>query len=389
MKALVVDCEWRPRPGYGLTEAEGVNRRAFCGSQVWRNPQFAVRETPTPNPDDDEVLIRIMACGICGSDSHLYETDAEGYIIFSGVVKLPCILGHEFSGVVEKIGPRVANLKVGDIVAVESIQWCGLCKSCRSGAVNQCQNIELLGLSTNGAFAEYAAIKEKYCWKLNSLQARYSSADIFEIGALIEPIGCAYNGIFISAGGFKPGETLAVYGLGPIGLAAIALGRLAGASKIIAFDKLTRRLELAQQMGADFVFDVVRLAAENSRAGEKVLELTDGEGADIQVEAAGDAQYTIPEMEQAMAPNGRIIYLGRAERSTPMVLDALVSGANKIVGARGHAGYGIFPNIIRMMASGRFNPQPMVTSTYPFADILEAFARAQQRIDGKILVKMG
>jgi len=255
--------------------------------------------------------------------------------------------------------------------------------------VNQCQNIELLGLSTNGAFAEYAAIKEKYCWKLNSLQARYSSADIFEIGALIEPIGCAYNGIFISAGGFKPGETLAVYGLGPIGLAAIALGRLAGASKIIAFDKLTRRLELAQQMGADFVFDVVRLAAENSRAGEKVLELTDGEGADIQVEAAGDAQYTIPEMEQAMAPNGRIIYLGRAERSTPMVLDALVSGANKIVGARGHAGYGIFPNIIRMMASGRFNPQPMVTSTYPFADILEAFARAQQRIDGKILVKMG
>jgi threonine dehydrogenase-like Zn-dependent dehydrogenase len=388
MKALVVEGEWKPRPGYNLTEEERLNRRAFCGSQVWRKPHFAIKEVPIPNPDDDEVLIRVMACGICGSDSHLYETDAEGYIIFSGLVKLPCIIGHEFSGIVEKIGKKVANLKVGDVVAVESIQWCGLCKSCRSGAVNQCKNIELLGLSTNGALAEYAAIKERYCWKLNSLKERYSSADIFTIGALIEPTGCAYNGIFISAGGFKPGETLAVYGLGPIGLAAIALGRIAGASKIIAFDKLARRLELARIMGADFVFDVARLAGENSRASQKVLELTDGEGADIQVEAAGDASHTIPEMERAMAPNGRIIYLGRADRSTPMVLDALVSGANKIVGARGHAGYGIFPHIIRMIASGRFDLKPMVTATYPFAEVLDAFRRSEQRIDGKILIQM-
>lgn len=388
MKALVVNCEWKPREGYAITEEERLSKKAFCGSQVWRNPHFEIKEVPTPNINNDEVLIRVKACGICGSDSHLYETDKEGYIIFSGLVRLPCILGHEFSGIVEDVGEKVANLKVGDVVAMESIQWCGLCTSCRSGALNQCKNIELMGLSSNGAFADYIAVKEKYCWKLNSLRERYSHEEIFEIGALIEPIGCGYNGIFISGEGLKPGETMVVYGLGPIGLASIALAKIAGASKIIAFDRLAPRLALAKRMGADFVFNIDGLDSENSGPGYKVLELTDGEGADIQIEAAGDAPHTIPEMEKATAPNGRIIYLGRAQRSTPMFLDALVSGANKIVGARGHAGYGIFPNIIRLIASGRLEVREMITARYPFEKVMEAIERSSQRIDGKIMINM-
>jgi threonine dehydrogenase-like Zn-dependent dehydrogenase len=388
MKALVVEGEWRPRQGYPLTEEERAHRKAFCGSQVWRQPHFAIKEVPTPRPKDDEVLIRVMACGICGSDSHLYETDEEGYIIFSGLVKLPCILGHEFSGIIEDLGEKVTNLVVGDLVAVESIQWCGLCTSCRSGAPNQCKHIELLGLSSHGAFAEFIAINEKYCWKINSFRERYTPAETFEIGALIEPIGCGYNGIFISGEGFRPGETMAVYGLGPIGLASIALAKIAGASKIIAFDRLEERLALAKALGADFAFNVDGLRSENSGPGSKVLELTHGEGADIQVEAAGDAPATIPEMEKSTAPNGRIIYLGRAQRSTPMFLDALVSGANKIVGARGHAGYGIFPNIIRLISSGRLEVREMITARYPFDQVIEAIQRSTQRTDGKIIINM-
>jgi threonine dehydrogenase-like Zn-dependent dehydrogenase len=387
MKALIAEGEWQPRPGYPVSASEIQRQRALSGSQVWRHPRFVFKDIPFPQIEDDEILIRVQAVGICGSDTHVYETDQDGYILFSGLVKLPCVLGHEFSGVVEKTGKLVRELKPGDLVAMESIQWCGYCTPCRSGAFNQCQNIELLGLSTHGALAETTAIKAKYCWKLNGLRDRYGEAEIFEIGALIEPIGCAYNGMFINGGGLRPGETVVVHGAGPIGLAAVALARLSGASIIIAFDRLETRLQLAKTLGADFVFNVGPEGG-SILASQRVLELTGGVGADVQVEAAGDAPSTIPEMERSTAPNGRIIYLGRAERSTLMSLDGLVSGAQKIVGSRGHSGYGIFPNIIRLIATGRLDPRPMITSRFPFGEAQAALERSSARIDGKILVTM-
>ena len=201
MKVLIAEGEWQPRPGYRVLPQEIEKQRALSGNQVWRNPRFTFTERPKPKIAGDEVLLRVQAVGICGSDTHVYETDPEGYIIYSGPVKLPCVLGHEFSGIVEKTGKYVHELEPGDLVAMESIQWCGYCNPCRSGALNQCQNIELLGLSTNGALAEFTAVKAKYCWKLNGLRERYAEADILEMGALIEPIGCAYNGMFISGGG--------------------------------------------------------------------------------------------------------------------------------------------------------------------------------------------
>lgn len=374
-----------PRKGYHLTEDEKVRKRAIIGSQVWRNPHFEIKNVPTPNIHGDEVLIKVKSCGICGSDTHLYETDEEGYIIFSGLTKLPCILGHEFSGIVEKIGNRVTTLKVGDKVSVESIMWCGVCPSCRSGNPNQCRNIELMGLSSDGAFAEYVAVNERYCWIINSLMDVYSEEEIFDIGALIEPVGCAYNGIFIAGGGFKPGATVVVYGAGPIGLGAIELSKIAGASIIIAFDVIDERIKIAEDMGADYAFNINKL--NGCSPGDKVTDLTKGCGADIQIEAAGAAPYTIPEMEKSMAPNGKIIYLGRAATSTPVYLDILVSGANKIIGSRGHAG-GIYNNIIRLVTSGRLKIKNMITLHFSFKDILKAIEKSVDRSDGKIMVRI-
>jgi len=386
MKALVVDATWEPREGYSLSEDEHTNRKALCGSQVWRNPHFEFKEIPTPNIDDDEVLIRVVNCGICGSDTHLYETNEEGYIIFSGLVKLPCILGHEFSGIIEKVGRKVTSLKPGDAVAVESILWCGMCIPCRGGALNQCKNIELAGLSADGAFAEFIGVKEKYCWNINELREIYEEKEMFEVGALIEPAGCAYTGMFVNESGLMPGETFVVYGAGPIGLAAVALARTAGASKIIAFDKIPERLALAMNMGADYAFNINELNGKNSRAHSLVMELTNGEGANIQLEAAGAAPETIPEIEKSMAANGKIIYLGRAATSTPMFLDTLVSGANKIVGARGHAGNWVFPNIIKLLASGKFDLRKMITAEYPFDKLMDALTASSKRVDSKIMI---
>ncbi|MCR4292652.1 MAG: alcohol dehydrogenase catalytic domain-containing protein [Candidatus Kuenenia sp.] len=384
MKALIVDGEWNPRKNYPLSNEEQAKKRANVGSQVWQHTQFEVKDVSVPNVQDDEILVRIKSCGICGSDTHLYETDKDGYIIFSGLTELPRIIGHELSGIVEQTGKNVRNVSKGDWIAAESIMWCGMCHACRSGSPNQCKYINLMGLSADGAFAEYIAINERYCWKINDFGEIYSEDEAFDIGALIEPVGCAYNGLFIVGGGFQPGATVVVYGTGPIGLGAIALAKIAGASQIIAFDIIDERANIALEMGADYAFNTNKM--RDCLPGEKVMQITKGWGADIQIEAAGAAPATIPEMEKSMAINGKIIYLGRAATTTSMHLDNLVSGANKIVGARGHSGYAIFPSIIKLIATGRLKLDKMITARYPFARIMEAIKASSGRTDGKILI---
>ena len=386
MKAFVADAEWLPREGYNPTSDELRRKRASIGSQVWKSPVFEIKDVPTPNINVDEVLISVKKCGICGSDTHLYETDKEGYIIYSGPVRLPCTIGHEYSGIVEKAGSNVVNLKVGDKVAVESVLWCGLCTPCRSGSFNQCERIELAGITSEGALAEYVVAKERHCWSINGFAEIYDDNDtVFDIGALIEPTGCAYNGLFVSGGGFAPGAVVTVFGAGPIGLSAVALAKLAGASLVIAFDLMDERLDIAKKMGADVVFNT---SDADFCPGEEIIQLTNGRGADIQVEAAGAANSTIPEMEKSLAVNGKIIYLGRAATSVSMYLDILVSGANKIIGARGHTGYGIFDNVIRLIKSKRLNLGHMITSRVDFEDVLLALKKSSERTDGKIIVNV-
>jgi threonine dehydrogenase-like Zn-dependent dehydrogenase len=388
MKAFVANGQWAPRSGYALQPHEAEKKRADCGSQVWKNPVFSMQEVPVPEISGHEVLVRVEKCGICGSDSHLYETDAEGYIIFSGPVSLPCTIGHEYAGVVEKVGKDVRDLAVGDPVAAESIIWCGQCAPCRSGAPNQCVHADLAGITVNGALAEYVTVNERQLWKIDSLSRSYSDQELFEIGALIEPVGCAYNGLFISGGGFLPGAVVVVYGAGPIGLGAAALASLAGASQVIVFDTVQERLNIASQLGATHTCTIQELAAAESRPRDLVMELTSGRGANIQVEAAGAALETVPEMETSLAVNGTIVYLGRTGKAASLSLDSFVTGANRIVGARGHAGYGIYANIIELLATGRLHIEEMITCRFPFAETVTGLEQSTLRRDGKIIIHL-
>lgn len=385
MKAFVADADWEPRRDYRITEDETKVRHAVVGSQVWRNPRLELRDVPVPGVRNDEVLIRVAACGICGSDTHTYETDGDGYILFSGPTKLPCVLGHEFSGDVVEVGKDVVGFDAGDIVTSESIMWCGKCLSCRSGIPNQCENVELMGLTSNGAFAEYIAVRAGYCWKLNSLEHRFARKEMYRLGSLIEPIGCAYNGIYISGGGHLPGATAVIYGAGPIGLGAVLLLKTSGAARIIAVDIVDERLDIAAKLGADAVFNAQR---EPDLVG-RLLESTGGAGADIQVEAAGAAQVTIPLMQALCAKRGKIVYLGRVAATAHMDLNRIVSGAHTIVGSRGHSGYGIYPQIISLLQGGRLDAaKEIVTSVLPFERIVEGFALSTNRTDAKILIDM-
>jgi threonine dehydrogenase-like Zn-dependent dehydrogenase len=384
MKALVLSAKWDPRPDYVVSDFEKSTGKAVTGSSIWRHPKMEVVDVPKPKVKADEVLLKVKYCGVCGSDIHFYETDKDGYILYPGLTKFPTTTGHEFSGQIVEVGSEVTDFQVGDMVTAEEMIWCGHCRPCRDGFPNQCLNLEEIGFTIPGAFAEYLAVGAKFCWKLNALMDRYhDETTVYEMGATVEPTCVAYNGIFECAGGFKPGGYAAVYGAGPIGLAAISLCKAAGAAKVIAFEVSEARRKLATVMGADYVFDPRKVSPR-----QKVLEITNGEGADMNVEAAGAPSLTFPEIEGSMAFGSKTVQIGRAAERVPIYLEHFQTHKAKIAGAQGHSGYGTFPNVIRLMASGAIDTQKMITAHYSLDDVVKAIAKSGERSDGKIMVKI-
>jgi len=384
MKGLMLHAKWDPKPDYALSDWEKETGKAITGNSIWHYPELKVEAVETPAIKSDEVLIQIKACGICGSDIHFYETDDQDYILYPGLTKFPCIIGHEFSGRIVEVGSEVEDLKVGEMVTAEEMIWCGHCVPCRNGFPNHCTNLEEIGFTINGALAEYIAIGAKYCWKLDALMDLYNDEDkVYEAGATVEPSCVAYNGIFERGGGFRPGAYVVIYGTGPIGLAATAECKAAGAAKVIAFEVSAPRRELAKAMGADYVFDPREVVPH-----EVVMDLTGGAGADFHVEAAGAPQLTVPEMEKSLAINGKIVQIGRAAQRVPMYLETFQVRRGQFFGAQGHSGHATFPNVIRLMASGLIDTRKMITARYDLDNAVEAIKKASERTGGKVMVKM-
>ncbi len=383
MKGLVLDAEWNPRPDYALSDWEKETGKAVTGSAVWRYPKLEVREWPDPEPGPHDVVISIQACGVCGSDMHFYETDKDDYILYPGLTKFPTILGHEFSGKVVEIGSEVTMLKVGDMVTAEEMMWCGRCSACRNGFPNHCTNLEELGFTIPGAFANYIAVDEKYCWSIDGIAERLGDEEkAYEVGALTEPTCVSYNAMFERGQGFRPGHYISVFGAGPIGLAAIGLARAAGAATIAAFELSAERRELAKKVGADVAYDPREVSPH-----EVLMELSQGQGFDFHFEAAGAPELTIPEMQQALAINAKIIQIGRAAQRVPMYLENFQVRRSQVFGSQGHSGHENFPNVIRMVSSGALDLSDIITARYGLASVVDAIAQSTTRTDGKIIVK--
>ena len=383
MKGLVLDATWDPRSGYALSDWERKTRTAINGNNVWRHPKLAVREWQEPTVGPHDVLLGVKACGVCGSDMHFYETDQDGYILYPGLTRFPTVLGHEFSAQVLEVGPEVTSLHPGDMVTVEEMIWCGHCVNCRNGFPNHCSNLEEIGFTIPGAFAQRIAVDEKYCWKIDAIAKRFGDETrAYEVGALTEPTTVSYNAMFPRAGGFAPGQYVAVFGAGAIGLAAAGLARAGGAGIVAVFETSPQRRELAKAIGADYAYDPAAVTPS-----EMLMELSRGEGFDFLVEAAGVPDRTVPEMMKALAINAKIVQIGRAAREVPMYLELLQVRRAQIFGAQGHSGDANFPNVIRLVASGRLDLSPIITARYALDDAVDAIARSGDRKDGKILVK--
>ena len=382
MKALTLTAEFAPKSEHALSEAERETHKVKNGFMVWKDPKISVGQSPDPSPKDDEVIVQVAAVGICGSDMHMYEKSADGYMLYPGLTRFPNILGHEFAGRIVEAGMNVRGLKVGDLVAVEEIQWCGECIACRRGYVNHCDNLEELGFTTPGAMAQYIPVRAKYCWKLDELADRIGNVqEALVLGAMVEPTGVSYHAMFNRNHSWQPGAYVAVFGAGPIGLAAEALAVAAGAAQVIVFDTSPSRRAIAEKLGATKVLDSVGIDLN-----ETLLDLTYGRGVDLVVEAAGAPEHTLTPLGKALAVNATIALIGLSGKPTHLPLVAYQQRGAQVAGSLGHAGHGTFQNVIRMMSSGKLDMRPMVSARMPLDDALSAFKRLESRQDAKIIL---
>lgn len=383
MRAFYVEAEYAPREGYVLSQREKDTGRALRGNKIWKNIRGSVVDRPMPVWGDDQVLLKVGAAGICGTDQHLLRKDADGYTMYDGHSKYPIITGHEFSGEIVEVGKNVKKLAVGDLVSVESMHWCGQCDACRRGMFNQCKDLEEPGLTYDGGFAEYAAVNAKYCYKLNDIVNFYGGDKMtaFELGAMVEPTGVAYNGLFVRAGGLRPGGHAAVFGCGPIGLAAIQLLKTSGAAKLIAFESVPERMELAKKCGADAVYDPTSFKDADEQA-QLLMDLTNGAGISLFAECAGATKFTYPVMAKSLAIGGKTAQIGHTVGLTPVDVFGWQWNAAIIAGSNGQSGQGIYPDVIALMASGRIDMRKMCTGRYNLEDIDEGM----KIMAGKVLI---
>lgn len=200
-----------------------------------------VEESPIPVIGDNDVLVEVKACGVCGTDVHIYEGD-EG----AAPVTPPTILGHEFSGIVTKVGKNVVSCNVGDRVSIDPNCYCGTCDPCRNGVSHYCENMIGYGTTVNGGFAEYCAVNERQIYKLGKNTS-------FEQGAMAEPVACCLHGIDMCE--IQPGHQVVVIGGGMIGLLMIQLAKLAGAAKVALLEPVQSKREIGRNIGADVCID--------------------------------------------------------------------------------------------------------------------------------------
>lgn len=202
-----------------------------------------VEEHEMPKVGPRDILIQVKACGVCGTDIHIYEGDKG-----AAEVTPPTILGHEFSGVIANLGSEVQNYKIGDRVCIDPNCYCGVCEACRNGVAHYCNDMIGYGTTVNGGFAEYCAVNERQVYKLGENTS-------FEQGAMTEPVACCLHGMDMCE--IQPGHQVVVIGGGMIGLLMLQLARLAGAAKVALLEPVESKREVGKKLGADICIDPI------------------------------------------------------------------------------------------------------------------------------------
>jgi 2-desacetyl-2-hydroxyethyl bacteriochlorophyllide A dehydrogenase len=331
-----------------------------------KEPGIELLEVRVPEVRDTDILIKVCAGSLCGSDVHIYEWSA-GY----DWMPLPLTIGHEFSGEIVKVGAKVAAAAVGDRVTAMPMMPCSRCSFCQVGKGESCLQKLTLGLRTDGVFAEYVRLTAGAA--LFKLPENLS----FEAAALCEPLCVALKAIDLS--GIKPGETAAVLGPGPIGLLTLQLLNAAAASLIMMAGTTAdrRRLEIAGRLGADVIVEVDR-----EDPVRKAMELT-GSGLDYVLEASGNPKSVSQGLDM-VRPGGKVILIGIHSGPAQFNPTELVRGKKSIIGAYGYEPE-TWQRALALLSSRRVKVEEMITHRIPLAEAQRGFELAAKREAAKVL----
>ncbi|BFH66614.1 L-threonine 3-dehydrogenase [Paenibacillus dendritiformis] len=331
-----------------------------------RKPGAVLKEVPVPAYGPDEVLVRVKASSICGTDVHIYKWDDWA----ARTVVTPNVFGHEFAGIVEAVGDQVTNVKIGDHVSGEGHVVCGVCKACRTGNAHVCPHTRSFGITLPGCFGEYAVLRAS-----NVIQNDPKLP--FEIACLQDPLG---NAVQTVLAGDIVGKSVAVIGVGPIGLMAIAVAKACGSGTIMAVDINPYRLEMAKTMGADVIVN-----SKEVNSVQAIREATNGEGAEVVLEMSGHPD-AIRDALKAAAQAGRVSLLGIPSKEVAFDLaeDVIFKGL-QLVGITGRRMYDTWYQLKGLLERGRIDLSPIITHRLTLDRYEEAFDLMSSGSCGKIV----
>ncbi|MGI9953070.1 L-threonine 3-dehydrogenase [Moorellaceae bacterium AZ2] len=330
-------------------------------------PGASLEDVPVPKPGPSEVLIKVKATSICGTDHHIYIWNEWA----QNRIKLPQIMGHEFAGEVVEVGPGVKFAKAGDYVSAETHVVCGHCVQCMLGEKHVCQNTKILGVDRDGAFAEYVVVPEENLWHNDP---RIPPA----VASIQEPLG---NAIHTVLAGETRGKTIAVFGCGPIGLMSIGVAKACGASFVAAIDTNDYRLDIARKMKADLVIN-----SNTQDPVEALLEHTHGVGVDAVLEMSG-ALEVFGQIFKVVRPGGRVTLLGLPAKPLSVNFsDDIVMRGVTIQGIIGRRIWDTWLTARELLASGLLDLTPVITHHFDLANYDKAMELMTSGNCGKIIL---
>lgn len=324
-------------------------------------------DLPTPRPAEYELLIRIQACGICGSDVHGYDGS-------TGRRLPPIVMGHEAAGIVESVGGAVSDFRAGDRVAFDSTVSCGKCFYCLRGQINLCENREVIGVSTPsfrrmGAFAEFVTVPARIACHLPASMS-------YPHAAMIEAVSVAVHAVSLTPVALD--DTVVVVGAGMIGLLTLQAVRAAGAGTVYVLDVDDSRLDLARSLGATQTF--------NSRSADvirEILDLTSGRGADAVMECVGTTAPVKLALE-SVRKGGCVTLIGNVAPTVELGLQSAVTRQIRLQGSC--ASSGEYPACISLMSRGAIRVDPLISAVAPLEDGASWFHRLYEREPGLLKV---
>lgn len=339
--------------------------KSMLAAVLHKPGDMRLEQVPVPEIGDQEVLISVKRCGICGTDPHIYRGHFP--------VPYPLVQGHEFSGEVVAVGSSVRSVAPGDKVTADINISCGRCFYCRMGQKLFCADIRQIGVHIDGAFAEYVKAPEVNIYKLPETMT-------WEEAAYIEPLACVIRGQ--QRANITMGSTVAIIGAGPMGLVHAQMAKMNGAAAVIISEMNPTRIAKARSVGIDHVID-----AANADPVEEVRRLTEGRGADYVIEAVG-AIPTYQQAFQMVRRGGTLVTYGAAPADAVMEIKPFEIYSKELTIVGSYAGtYDTWVRAIQLIAANRFKPGDIITKSVPLHKVVEGLQEAMNNKDTiKILV---